>query len=160
MIFSQLKWGSSRFGVIWDANYILFVLKLIFLLSLLCCGRETKSSHSQLSTSQTADCFWEVLQREEGFYWISLHEQGNNAGAWWKRGKKLSKPHRIWNKQVPFQDSQTKTFSYYSHSHRNPFLPWNVHIQTLSTKFSLFNLCSSKINISTTISSLSTYSKY
>lgn len=74
-----------------------------------------------------------------------------------ERGQKPLKNHRIWDKQVPFQESQTKTFSVYSHSHGSPSLPWNEHRQTLST--TLLNLCSSNWNISTTISSLSTYAK-
>lgn len=144
-IFSQLKSGSIRAGVIWEANYILFVFKWIWAF---CAVAEKQSPViPKLQTASEKSCKGKM----------DFIEQRNSAGAWWKRGKNLSKPHRIWNKQVPFQETQKKTFSDYSHSHRSQSLPWSVHTQTLATKISLFNQCSSNRTITATASSLSTW---
>lgn len=77
----------------------------------------------------------------------------------WSLVEKGQKPLKTPQNLIEKSSLSRVTFSDYSHSHRSASLPRNVHIQTLSTKFCLFNLCSSNRNISTTISSLSTYSK-
>lgn len=125
-------------------------------LSLLCCAEKQSPVIPKLQTASEKSCKGKMAFT--GLHCMNRERVLELSG---KGAKTFQNPTEFETNKFPFRRLRKKTFSDYSHSHshRSQSLPWNVHIQTLPTKISLFNQCSSNRTITATVSSLSTYGK-
>lgn len=120
---SQPKGCSGRAGVIWEANYILSVSKLIFPLSPLYCGRETKPGNGTITPSSVTPKLFlrRPADKEKLAFtvlcwgcttmaWLELGAAGPSWSPWKRKGAKAVKKAEAGTNEFPFRNCSSDCY--------------------------------------------------